>query len=94
MPEIIPNKNIRMLKYLQMGGFHGLEVVLNRYGMGRETIRDIIIELGFANCWPSPTARSRVVDQVLKRLAMVKRLSGEAPKSPPYEWQRSRTKRK
>ena len=84
MPEIIPNKNIRMLKYLQMGGFHGLEVVLNRYGMGRETIRDIIIELGFANCWPSPTARSRVVDRVLERLTIIKRLSGELPKPPSH----------
>ena len=78
MPAIIQSKET-MLDYARRGGFHGAEVAMAKYGIGRETILQIIEEMEFKRYTPTITARRRVMGKIIERVQMMRALSGESP---------------
>jgi hypothetical protein len=78
MPAIIQSKKT-MIDYARRGGFHGAEVAMKKYGIGRETIIQIIEDMQFSRYTLTITARKRVMDKILERVAMMRKLQGEQP---------------
>jgi len=66
-----------MIDYANSGGFHGAEVAMKKYGIGRETIIEIIEGMEFSRYTPTWTARTRVMEKIIQRIRMLQRLSGE-----------------
>jgi hypothetical protein len=71
-----------MIDYAKRGGFHGAEVAMAKYGIGRETILQIIEDMEFSRYSLTVTARKRVMDKIIERVQMMRKLQGELPYRP------------
>lgn len=68
-----------MLKHAEKGGFWGLEVAGQKYGVDRACIIEIIKDMKFDRCFLTTTARNRVVSKVVERIRIMQRLAGHTP---------------
>lgn len=68
-----------MIDYAKRGGFRGAEVAMAKYGIGREAILRIIEDMEFSRYMPTWTARKRVMDKIIERVQIMRKLSGEQP---------------